>query len=162
MERLLYLVFALQHAWCAFSPCFVYLSLCAWMFFFMVSLVLIYSLMHSLNSANTVYAHTAHDSPMKHIFVFMWLCNINAAKYIWIKTYTVFVYILLKCFWNLPYTVLSWSFSYMVEVKLARSVMWKCSQKVNRMNNVSCRNKCRNYQRCLILGGIVYASVLLQ
>lgn len=70
----------------------------------MLSLVLIFSLMHSLYSANTIYAPTTHDSSMKHIFVFTWLSNINAAKYIWIKAYKVFVYILLKHFENLPYT----------------------------------------------------------
>lgn len=36
-----------------------------------------------------------------------------------------------------------------------------CSWKVSRINDVSWRNKCRNHQRCLVLGGIVYASLLL-
>lgn len=71
---------------------------CAWMY----SSVLIHDLVHGLNPANAIYAHTTcyyeKKTTKKRISVFMLLHNISAAKYVWICTQTVFVYILLKCF----------------------------------------------------------------
>lgn len=143
----------------------IYLYVCMDVLF-MLSSILIYSLVHSLYSANTIYAPTAHDSFMKHISVSMWLSNINADKYVWIKTYTVFVYILWNVFKTchtllviLLYGRSKYRQNRNVEEVLKTKKM--CSWKVSRINDVSWRNKCRNHQRCLILGGIVYASLLL-